>query len=204
MKKFSSAYHGGDGRTGFFELSGWSTIDIDTEDDFRLAEVVHSHLSMNRHTEPQYYDPKKHLDVTIERDTTHDDYHDILYKDGVENPDFLDSNHSVVNIDEIIKDNKPSWAKRLVNTENNSATLICQKPGEGNRRHYHPSWNEWWYIIKGQWQWQINQSKMTVKEGEMVFIPKNTWHKITAIGDKPAVRLAVSREDVEHVYKNEK
>ena len=45
---------------------------------------------------------------------------------------------------------------------------------------------------------------MTVKEGEMVFIPKNTWHKITAIGDKPAVRLAVSREDVEHVYKNEK
>ena len=45
---------------------------------------------------------------------------------------------------------------------------------------------------------------MTVKEGEMVFIPKNTWHKITAIGDKPAVRLAVSRADVEHVYKNEK
>ena len=51
---------------------------------------------------------------------------------------------------------------------------------------------------------KINQSKMTVKEGEMVFIPKNTWHKITAIGDKPAVRLAVSRADVEHVYKNKK
>ena len=82
--------------------------------------------------------------------------------------------------------------------------MISQLPGEGNRLHYHPNWNEWWYIIKGQWQWQINQSKMTVKEGEMVFIPKNTWHKITAIGDKPAVRLAVSREDVEHVYKNEK
>ena len=94
---------------------------------------------MNRHTEPQYYDPKKHLDVIIERDTTHDDYHEILYKDGVENPD-LDSNHSVVNIDEIIKNNKPS-AKEIINTENINATLICQNPGR-KRRHYHPSWNE--------------------------------------------------------------
>jgi len=200
MKKFNSAYHGGDGRTGFFELSGWSTIDIDTEDDFRLAEVVHSHLNMNRHTEPQYYDPKKHLDVTIERDTTHDDYHDILYKDGVENPDFLDSNHSVVNIDEIIKNNKPSWAKRLVNTENNSATLICQKPGEGNRRHYHPSWNEWWYIVDGEWKWDIEDDSIVVKKGDVVFIEKGKSHQIHAIGDKPAIRLAVSREDVAHVY----
>ena len=200
MKKFSSAYHGGDGRTGFFELDGWSTIDIDTEDDFRLAEVVHSHLNMNRHTKPQYYDPKKHLDVTIERDTTHDDYHDILYKDGVENPDFLDANHSVVNIDEIIKNNKPSWAKRLVNTENNSATLICQRPGEGNRRHYHPSWNEWWYIVDGHWKWDIEDESFIVKKGDLVFIEKGKSHQIHAIGSKPAIRLAVSREDVAHVY----
>ena len=120
--------------------------------------------------------------------------------------DFNNENLPLSDIEEIIEneDNSVSWCRRIVNTENNSATLISQLPGEGNRLHYHPNWNEWWYIIKGQWQWQINQSKMTVKEGEMVFIPKNTWHKITAIGDKPAVRLAVSREDVEHVYKNEK
>ena len=40
-----------------------------------------------------------------------------------------------------------------------------------------------------------------VKQGDVVFIPKQKVHKITAAGDKPAVRLAVSREDVAHIYK---
>ena len=44
INKFGSAYHGGDGRTGFFELSGYSTIDIDSEEKFRLAELVSKHL----------------------------------------------------------------------------------------------------------------------------------------------------------------
>ena len=39
-----------------------------------------------------------------------------------------------------------------------------------------------------------------VKKDDIIFIPKNSWHKITAVGDKPAVRLAVSREDVKHSY----
>ena len=40
MNKFSSAYHGGDGNTGYFELKGLSTIDIDTEDDFLIAKKI--------------------------------------------------------------------------------------------------------------------------------------------------------------------
>ena len=88
-----------------------------------------------------------------------------------------------------------------MNTESNSATLISQLPGEGNRLHYHPNWNEWWYIIRGEWEWEVEGETMPVKQGQMVFIPKSKWHKITAIGDRPAVRLAVSRADVAHVYK---
>lgn len=38
------------------------------------------------------------------------------------------------------------------------------------------------------------------KKGDIVFIEKGRLHKITAIGDKPAIRLAVSREDVVHIY----
>ena len=22
-------------------------------------------------------------------------------------------------------------------------------------RHYHPDWNEWWYIYEGEWEWEI-------------------------------------------------
>ena len=55
MKKYNCAYHGGDGRTGFYELDGYATIDIDTEDDFKLAEVIYKHLSNHDKSEPQYY-----------------------------------------------------------------------------------------------------------------------------------------------------
>ena len=95
-----------------------------------------------------------------------------------------------------------SWCHRLVNTENNSATLLAQMPGEGNRMHYHPNWNEWWYIVDGEWEWEIEGEVKRVKKDDVVFIEKNRLHKITSVGNKPAIRLAVSREDVEHIYLN--
>jgi hypothetical protein len=117
--------------------------------------------------------------------------------------DFDHENLPISQLDEIIdkEDSSTSWCRRIINTESNSATLISQLPGEGNRLHYHPDWNEWWYILRGQWKWDIDGKEFIIKKGEMVFIPKNVWHKITAIGNEPAVRLAVSRGDVAHVYK---
>ena len=126
----------------------------------------------------------------------------ILKKDGIINNNFDNENLPLQNIDEIIKSqkNNESWCYRLVNSENNSATLISQLPGEGNRRHYHPNWNEWWYILKGKWNWEIEGKILTVKKGDFVFIEKNKVHKITAVGDESAIRLAVSRADVPHIY----
>jgi quercetin dioxygenase-like cupin family protein len=126
----------------------------------------------------------------------------ILAKDGVKNNNFENENKSVASIDEIIQsqDNTVSWSYRVVNSDSNSATIISQLPGEGNRKHYHPNWNEWWYILEGQWLWEIEGEELVIKKGEIVFIEKGKVHKITAIGDKPAIRLAVSRADVPHIY----
>jgi len=123
----------------------------------------------------------------------------------VEQHDFSKENLPLVHLDEIIasKDNTRSWSHRLINTENNSATLISQLPGEGNRLHHHNDWNEWWYIVKGQWAWEIEGEKFLVKQGDVVFIEKNKWHKITASGDGPAIRLAVSKDKVAHIYKED-
>ena len=82
-------------------------------------------------------------------------------------------------------------------------TIISQLPGEGNRRHYHPDWNEWWYIVDGEWEWEIDGQTRSVRKGEVVFMGKNRVHKITAVGSKPAIRMAVSRADVAHVYPND-
>lgn len=126
----------------------------------------------------------------------------ILKGDGVGHTVLDMANQSVTHIPELIAKYgfDKSWCHTLVNSDSNSATLICQLPGEGNRRHHHPDWNEWWFIIKGEWQWEIEGELKSVKAGDFVFIEKNKKHKITALGNEAAIRLAVSRYDVAHVY----
>ena len=97
-----------------------------------------------------------------------------------------------------------AWYKTLVDSDSNSCTVVNQMPGEGNRRHYHAKWNEWWYILEGEWEWEIDNKKRIVKKGDIVFMKKNRPHKITAKGEKIAIRMAVSRSDVEHVYVQKK
>ena len=140
----------------------------------------------------------EHSEVTVK---------EILKKDGVENIELEKYNKSIVGIKDIIDEKNKigeSWSHCVVNSESNSATLICQYYGEGNRRHYHSDWNEWWYIIMGEWEFEIEGELFLVKQNDLVFIPKNKWHKIKAISkDGPSIRLAVSRYDVAHIYKDE-
>ena len=126
----------------------------------------------------------------------------ILKKDGVADNDLFDANKEIVNLDEILAEKpiRSSWSKRVIDTDSNSMTVIAQMPGEGNRRHYHPDWNEWWYIVQGEWEWEIEGEKKRIKAGDIVMMEKCRVHKITAIGDKMAIRMAVSRADVEHIY----
>jgi quercetin dioxygenase-like cupin family protein len=194
MEELGFAYHGGKGKIGYFPIKGLSTIDIDNEEDFRLAEVAIKMKEKSLFTDPEYYeDSTNKIEVDVP---------EILKNDGVLNSYFNNENDPLVDIEKLIGsyDNSTSWCHRLVNTENNSATLIAQMPGEGNRMHFHPNWNEWWYILNGKWEWLIDGNETIVKKGDFVFIEKGRKHKITAIGNEIAIRLAVSRADVEHVY----
>tara|TARA_A100001011_G_scaffold395566_1_gene490976 strand:- start:2996 stop:4117 length:1122 start_codon:yes stop_codon:yes gene_type:complete len=194
MQELGSAYHGGSGKTGYFELKGLSTIDIDNESDFQLAETIMLSIANKKDQKPKYYEGGKvHSEVDVPS---------ILKRDGVANNDLFDVNNEKVSIYSILKDQPKdqSWSKRVVDSDSNSMTIICQLPGEGNRRHYHPDWNEWWYIYEGEWEWEIEGEKKIVKEGDIVFMEKNRVHKITASGSKRAIRFAVSRSDVAHVF----
>ena len=194
IEELGLAYHGGNGKIGYHQIKGLSTIDIDNEEDFRMAEVAMKMQTFSEFSEPEYYKPKNdRIEVGVE---------DILERDGVLKSNYCEENLPLGNLSEIIERNDPnySWCHRLVNTENNSATLVAQIPGEGNRLHYHPDWNEWWYIVQGQWKWNVEGEEFIVQKGDFVFIKKGLKHKILAIGDEIAIRLAVSRADVEHVY----
>ena len=45
--------------------------------------------------------------------------------------------------------------------------------------HYHPDWDEWWYILKGKWNWTVEGKQLLIKKGDIVFIERNRKHKIT-------------------------
>ncbi len=196
MCDFGVGYHGGEGKTGYFELKGLSTIDIDTEDDFRLVESIILSGSYASKKDPEYYSEEQEVNHEV-------DVPSILAKDGVRNNDLFDANKEVMNLNDLIADmdSAASWSKRVIDTESNSMTVISQIPGEGNRRHHHPDWNEWWYIVAGEGDWEIEGEVRKIKKGDIVFMEKNRVHKITASGVKPAIRMAVSRSDVVHVYK---
>ena len=192
--KYGVAYHGGKGKTDFFELKGYSAIDIDNEEDFLLAEAV-SYAIKTQSVRPQYYE-----EASDERSEV--DVPSILAKDGIKVNDLFDFNNEVVALSDILNamPKDISWSKRVIDTENNSMTIICQMPGEGNRRHHHPDWNEWWYIVEGEWEWEIEGEVKMITQGDIVFMKKNRKHKITASGSSRAIRMAISRSDVAHVY----
>jgi quercetin dioxygenase-like cupin family protein len=199
-------------------MTGFSTVDIDEEDDFKIAEVIAKSMAEVPEVNEQWFvtsDPAdtRYTDYMAEREaketedlvefySTETDVPSILMKDGVVHNDFEKPNMEISNVQDII-DSMPkgiSWSKRVINTESNSMTLICQLPGEGNRRHFHKEWNEWWHIVQGEWIFEIEGARKLVKKGDVVFIKKGRVHRIEAAGNEPAIRMAVSRADVGHIY----
>lgn len=200
IKMLGCAVYGGKGKTGFCVLRGHSAIDIDDDEDFRFAELILEHRSKSHRQQPVYWDEvnrREHAERVV---------HEILKKDGVETNDLEDVNHEVTTIADLLAQGPSdrSWSKRIINSPSNCVTLIAQMPGEGNRLHYHNDWDEWWYILKGDWDWVIEGKTKRVREGDVVFIERNRLHKITAAGESQAVRMAVSRDLVAHIYPEEK
>jgi len=147
-KLTGGGYHGFNSKLGFYKLNGFSLIDIDNEEDFELAESV-SIFKKSKKKIPQYYSREIIYDHDRER---------ILLSDGVANNIMNQFNKEIVSIKELINSHPKdkSWSYTLVNSPSNSATLIAQMPGEGNRMHYHPDWDEWWYIVQGSWIWIVD------------------------------------------------
>ena len=168
-------------------------FDIDNEEDFRLSETIAQFIPFEDRYKAFYYEPS-YTDYVVPN---------VMKDDGVDGTSLGKENQTVTNVPELMNSmsSDKSWYKTLINTENNSCTVVNQMPGEGNRRHFHAKWNEWWYILRGKWLFQIGDESHEVVSGDLVFIEKGNKHCITALGDSIASRLAVSRYDVEHIYK---
>jgi CMP-N,N'-diacetyllegionaminic acid synthase len=56
MKKYGCAYHGGDSKIDYYQVKGLSTIDIDNEEDFLLAEAIITALKNQTKKEIKFYE----------------------------------------------------------------------------------------------------------------------------------------------------
>lgn len=111
-------------------------------------------------------------------------------------------NATTTSIKKIIEEmGDPPWAVRIVYNDLFGGVLICQNPGEGNRLHYHHNADECWVIMDGQWKWYIEgEGTKNVVKDDIVVVKKGVPHQITCVGDKPGIRFAITRPDVDHVY----
>jgi len=55
MKKYNCAVYGGDGSIGYFPLTGFSSLDIDNEVDFNMAEVIYN-VQITNKNEQRYFE----------------------------------------------------------------------------------------------------------------------------------------------------
>lgn len=132
-----------------------------------------------------------------------DDVSNVLKNDGVSFVDLKSfENITTVNLEHIRKQlGMKSWAVRIAYNDVFGGVLIQQQSGEGNRKHFHPDADENWVILDGEWEWWIEGlGTQKISVHDIIIVPKGTPHKITCIGDKPGVRYAITRPDVNHVY----
>jgi mannose-6-phosphate isomerase-like protein (cupin superfamily) len=62
-----------------------------------------------------------------------------------------------------------------------------------DRGHYHPECAEFWVILKGQIRYPIEgQGVVIADEGDVVYVPKFTFHAPRFWGDGPSCRLAMN------------
>ena len=137
--------------------------------------------------------------------SSHDnDVHNVLKQDGVKNINLEDKyvNLTKTSLSEIKETfGKNSWAVRVIYNELFGGVLIQQLPGEGNRLHYHPDADECWVILEGEWKWYIDgEGEKFVTVNDIIVVKKGVKHKITCVGNKSGIRLAITRPDVNHVY----
>jgi len=53
--------------------------------------------------------------------------------------------------------------------------------------HIHPYQDEWFYIIEGEYLFQVGEDKYAMKEGDTIFLPRNIQHAFIQLTDKAKV-----------------
>ena len=71
-------------------------------------------------------------------------------------------------------------------TENDLAVFeqIGLTPNGGPPLHIHPFQDEWFYVIEGEYLFQVGEEKYQITSGDTIFLPRNVQHAFLQLTDK--------------------
>ncbi len=74
-------------------------------------------------------------------------------------------------------------------TENNLAVFeqTGQTPNGGPPLHLHLYQDEWFYIVEGEYLFQVGDGKFRMKPGDTIFLPRNVPHAFVQLTEKAKV-----------------
>jgi quercetin dioxygenase-like cupin family protein len=62
-------------------------------------------------------------------------------------------------------------------------------PGRGTPLHVHPSQDEVFHVLEGEYYFQVGDEKYKLKQGETIFLPRKVPHAWTQVTDKGKMRV---------------
>ena len=57
-------------------------------------------------------------------------------------------------------------------------------PKGGPPLHIHPYQDEWFYVIEGEYFFQVGEQKFALKAGDTIFLPRNVQHAFVQLTDR--------------------
>jgi quercetin dioxygenase-like cupin family protein len=71
-------------------------------------------------------------------------------------------------------------------TENNLAVFeqTGLSPNGGPPLHIHPFQDEWFYVIDGEYLFQVGEDKYQMQSGDTIFLPRNVQHAFIQLTEK--------------------
>jgi quercetin dioxygenase-like cupin family protein len=71
-------------------------------------------------------------------------------------------------------------------TDNDLAVFeqIGLTPNGGPPLHIHPYQDEWFYVIEGEYKFQVGEEKYQMKAGDTIFLPRNVQHAFVQLTEK--------------------
>jgi len=86
--------------------------------------------------------------------------------------------------------------KRFVVDDRAFANIIRGNPQRDNPKdkgHFHEVSGEFWFILEGQIEYKIDSvPTFLAEQGDIVYVPKQTWHRAHHGGTGPSTRLAMN------------